>query len=130
MSQQSVSKNFVFNDKIDKAFIFSLYEDDYLYIYELFGNSLESFNEDLGQVEDSFRASNLHDLKKAVHKIKPVFGFTGLLDHQEKIGLFEQQASMAGNTDAVSHEFDELLKVMRDGKRIIEDEHRRLSDFI
>ena len=130
MSHQSVSKIFVFNDKIDKAFIFSLYEDDYVYISEVFGTSLESFEEDLGYVEDSFRANNLGELRKAVHKIKPVFGFTGLLDHQEKIGLFEQQASMAGNTEAVSHEFDELLKVMRDGKRIIEDEHRRLSDFI
>ena len=130
MNQQSIPKIFVFNDKIDKAFIFSLYEDDYAYISEVFGTSLESFEDDLLQVEDSFRSSNLSDLKRAVHKIKPVFGFTGLLDHQEKIGLFEQQASMAGNTEAVSHEFDELLKVIRDGKRIIEDEHRRLSDFI
>jgi hypothetical protein len=130
MSQQSISKIFVFNEKIDKAFIFSLYEDDYAYIAEIFGTSLESFEEDLVQVEDSFRADALTDLKKAVHKIKPIFGFTGLLDHQEKISLFEQQASMAGNTEAVSHEFDELLKVIRDGKRIIEDEHRRLSDFI
>ncbi len=130
MSHQSISKNFVFNDKIDKAFIFSLYEDDYRYISEIFGTSLESFEDDLGQVEESFHSNNLPNLKKAVHKIKPVFGFTGLLDHQEKIGLFEQQAATAGNIEAVSHEFDELLKVIRDGKRIIEDEYRRLSDFI
>src|SRR5687768_7721055 len=98
MTHQSGSRSFVFNDKIDKAFIFSLYENDYAYISEVFNTSLDSFEGDLVIVEDSFRTKNLNELKKAVHKIKPVFGFTGLLDHQEKIQLFEQQAAMAGNT--------------------------------
>ncbi|MBO9571233.1 MAG: hypothetical protein J7497_03350 [Chitinophagaceae bacterium] len=130
MSQPRVPKNFDFNEKVDKSFIFSLYEQDFVYITEVFGSSLESLDTDVEDLESSFRGGNLVELRKAVHKLKPIFGFTGLLDHQEKIGLFEQQAAMAGNTDAVSHEFDELMKVIRDGKRIIEDEHRRLTDFI
>ncbi len=124
------SDGFNFHEKVDKAFIFSLYEHDYPYIAEVFGSSLESVNEDISIIEHSYQNGQLQQLKKAVHKIKPVFGFTGLLEHQEKIGLFERQAELAENVNAVSHEFDELIKIIRDGKKIIEEEFKKLNTII
>ncbi len=126
-SYPSPNKGHTFHEKVDKAFIFNLYENDYPYIAEVFGSSLEALEEDMNIVELSYDQGQLQELKKAVHKIKPVFGFTGLLEHQEKIGLFERQAAMAGNIHAVSHEFEELIKIIREGKKIIEEEYRKLN---
>ena len=130
MSQQSVTKNFVFNEKIDNAFIFSLYENDYECIADVFNTSLESFDSDLDEVEKAFKTDDLDRLRKAVHKMKPVFGFVGLLQHQEKIGSFEKTCSMVANTAALTPAYDNLLQVFYEGKYIMMDELKRLKAIL
>ena len=36
-------KKFKFNEKIDEDWLYSLYEDDYTYIAEVFNSGIESF---------------------------------------------------------------------------------------
>lgn len=129
MNEQSLSKKFVFNEKIDNEFIFNLYEDDYAYITEVFNTSLETFDEDLDKVKESFEAGDLQSLSKAVHKMKPVFGFTGLLEHQEKIGLFEKACLKASDAPYIANEYKDLIAVLNDGKSIMEQELYRLTAF-
>ncbi len=129
MNQQSVSKKFVFNDKIDNEFIFNLYENDYTYITEVFTTSLETFDEDLDKVEESYKAGDLQSLSKAIHKMKPVFGFTGLLEHQAKIGEFEKVCHRATNATYIAAEFKGFIALLNDGKSIMEQELHRLTVF-
>ncbi len=130
MNQQSVSKKFVFNEKIDNEFIFNLYQDDYSYITEVFNTSLETFDEDIAKVEEAYRAGDLQSLSKAVHKMKPVFGFTGLLEHQENIGDFEKACLKAEEPAFLAIEYKKLIMTMNDGKSIMEQELYRLTAFI
>lgn len=129
MNQQSVSKKFVFNDKIDNEFIFNLYENDYTYITEVFTTSLETFDEDLAKIEEAYKAGDLQSLSKAIHKMKPVFGFTGLLEYQEKIGDFEKVCLKVTNTNYIGAEFKDLIALLNDGKSIMEQELHRLTVF-
>jgi hypothetical protein len=129
MNQHSVSKKFVFNEKIDNEFIFNLYEDDYAYITEVFTTSLETFDEDVARVQEAYDANDLQSLGKAVHKIKPVFGFTGLIQHQEKIVQFEKVCLNAPDTSNIRNEYTAMMDVMSDGKAIMEQELHRLTAF-
>lgn len=129
MHQQSASKKFVFNDKIDNEFIFNLYQDDYAYIAEVFNTSLETFDEDLARVKETYSTGDLQSLSKAVHKMKPVFGFTGLLEHQEQIGEFEKACLKAEEPAFIANEYKKLIGIMEDGKSIMEQELYRLTAF-
>lgn len=130
MEQPSSRKRFIFNEKIDREFIFSLYEDDFEYLCQVFKTSLESFGPDLQILYDSYADSNLQDMKRAIHKIKPVFGFTGLLQHQAAIENFEKKYASETDTLQLAEGYDELLKDLHDGRRIIEEEYERLNKFI
>ena len=130
MEQPSSRKRFIFNKKIDHEFIFSLYEDDFEYLVQVFETSLESLGPDLQILYDAYADSNLQDMKRAIHKIKPVFGFTGLLQHQAAIENFQKRYASETDTLQLASEYEELLKGIYDGRRIIEEEYERLNKFI
>lgn len=129
MSQQSVAKKFVFHEKIDKEFIFNLYEYDYVYVAEVFQTSLECFDTDMARFRDSFASGDIDELRKAVHKIKPVFGYTGLLEFQDQLAKFEKQCEMQTSTEPLAADFRGLLQMLDEGKHILERELARLNAF-
>jgi hypothetical protein len=129
MNKTTIRKKFIFNEKIDSAWLFSLYEDDYEYIAEVFNSSLDSFKEDLPAFTGAFETSDITTLKKSAHKIKPVFGFAGLLHHQEMMGRFENACLNASNTSNLTMHYIELLELIQEGKNIIQEEYNRLTAF-
>ena len=46
MTNGDFSNKFIFNEKIDSDYIYSMYADDYGYIEEIFGTTLEHYDED------------------------------------------------------------------------------------
>lgn len=130
MSSPLVHKKFIFNEKIDGEYLFSLYEYDYPYIAEVFGSSLESLKEESGHFFSAFESANISDLKKAAHKIKPIFGFTGLLNHQEQLARFEHLCENTSNVSNITLQYMELIETMKEGKNIIKDDYNRLTAFI
>jgi HPt (histidine-containing phosphotransfer) domain-containing protein len=129
MDNLNSHKKFIFNEKIDNAFLFSLYEDDYSYITEVFHSALDSFDADLQDLTNAYENANTEGLKKAVHKIKPVFGFTGLLRHQEFMQHFETACESAQSIEDVNTIYDELITTIYEGKKIIEADYKRLVEF-
>ena len=129
MKQQPADKKFIFDENIDKEFIFSLYEDDYSYITEVFYSCLESVNEGIPVLHDAFESGDVMMVKKAAHKLKPVFGFTGLLNQQDTIGIFENVCVNVSELDVVKNEFEELMKQIVRGRNIMEKESVRLQQF-
>jgi hypothetical protein len=130
MKQQSVHKKFIFNEKIDSAYLFSLYEDDFVYITEVYGSCLESLNDELRHFTTAFESSDIDTLKKTAHKIKPLFGFTGLTYHQDMMQRFEQLCNNSSNASSVTIQYMEVLEVAREARNIIKSEYSRLTEFI
>jgi hypothetical protein len=129
MNQASVHKKFIFNEKIDQDYLYSLYEEDYHYIAEVFSSSLECFNEELQSFSNAFESSDIPALKKAAHKLKPLFGFTGLLHQQEMMARFEHACMTASNAGNLTMQYIELMEVIKEGKNILQEDYNRLTVF-
>ena len=129
MSEANFSKKFIFNEKIDADYLYSLYEDDYQYIEEIFQTTLTHFNEDLNSIKNAFQANNISDLKKAIHKIKPTFGFVGLPLVQNICKDFEDICQKATSSSELSSEYQQIVVTLAESKELIATEHNKLKEF-
>ncbi len=119
MSQTSTHNTFIFNEQIDSEFLFSLYEDDYTYIKEVFNTTLETLDEDILVLVHAFESRDIQAVRKAAHKLKPVFGFTGVTSLQSQICQFEQTCAMVTSAEHLAKDFQYLLDRINDGKKLL-----------
>lgn len=129
MNQPTLSKNFIFNEKINGDYLFSLYADDYPYIEEVFAVTLQHFDQDFEFIQAAYEGENITDLKKGVHKVKPAFGFVGLTDIQQICAAFEDACQQATDVSALKAGYKNLMVSLEEGKLIIASEYRKLKDF-
>lgn len=129
MIQPNSSKKFIFNEKIDSDYLHSLYEDDYQYIEEIFATTLAHFDDDVRSIQDAFTAGDVSALKKAVHKIKPTFGFVGLTSVQQLCREFEDICQKATTTDELKHQYQQIVTTLAVNKDLITSEYSKLKEF-
>ena len=129
MSGSNFSKKFIFNEKIDSNYLYSLYEDDYQYIEEIFGTTLTHFDDDLRAIQRAFTAGNISDLKKAIHKMKPTFGFCGLPMVQETCKEFEDFCQKATTSNELTSEYQQIVVTLAASKELIASEYNKLKEF-
>lgn len=129
MSTNKKSNLFVFNEKIDSSFLFSLYEDDYAYMEEIFSITVEQLALDVPLVKTAFEQGQLADLQKSVHKLKPSFGFVGLTDLQQECKLFEDLCRQSTSTQEVSDPFAILYPKLEEARTLVAEEQARLQQF-
>ena len=129
MNQAALPKRFIFNEKLDSDYLFSLYADDYAYVEEIFDTTLRHFDQDFSALELAWEAGNVADLKKATHKIKPTFGFVGLPDVQEICRNFEDNCQKSGSTEELRNDYKQIVTTLAESKALIESEYRRLKEF-
>ena len=129
MSGANFSKKFIFNEKLDSEYLYSLYEDDYQYIEEIFQTTLTHFDEDYNSIRTAFEANNLIELKKAIHKIKPTFGFVGLPLVQHICKEFEDSCQRATASNDLITEYQQIVTTLADSKDLIASEYNKLKEF-
>ena len=129
MSGANFSKKFIFNEKIDADYLYSLYEDDYQYIEEIFQTTLTYFNEDYNSIKNAYETNNISDLKKAIHKMKPTFGFVGLPLVQNICRDFEDICQKATSSNDLSSEYQQIVVTLAESKELIALEYNKLKEF-
>ena len=129
MTSEDFSKKFIFNEKIDSDYLYSLYEDDYQYIEEIFQTTLLHFNEDLNSIKNAYQTNNISDLKKAIHKIKPTFGFVGLPLVQNICKDFEDICQKATSSNDLTSEYQQIVVTLAESKELIASEYNKLKEF-
>lgn len=122
-------EKFEFNEKIDVHFLHSLYEEDYPYIEEVFGTTLKELIASQHQVDQTYKAGDIAGLKKAIHKIKPSFGFVGLMETQEVCRHFEDACLAATSIDQLSIQYQQLAGILEDSRKVVEAEYIKLNRF-
>jgi len=130
MNPAKAHKKFIFNENIDEDHIHGLYEYDYAYIAEVFNSSLDVLKEETGHLASAYESSDIPALKRATHKIKPVFGFTGLLHHEEMTARFEHLCETASSTSNITMQYMELIEMVKEGRNILKEDCNRLTEFI
>ena len=97
-------------------------------IGETFTDVLTEYDMFVQHINDSYEQGDRVGLKSAVHKIKPLFGFVGLLALQAECQDFENSCLRA-ETGALAVRFatlrDKLVKI----RTVIEKEKDRLQEF-
>ena len=129
MSNQAEHNTFIFNDKIDRELLFSLYEDDFPYMEEIFSITLSQIKPDISQLKAAFESGDKEELRKSAHKLKPSFGFVGLPVMQEQCKQFETECAAAPSAEGLSPLFHKLIDALEENVTIIESEYHKLKEY-
>lgn len=129
MEAANIPNPFIFNQKIDTNHLLGLYENDYGYMEEIFKTVCDHYEDDLTAVKMNYDAKDLTGLRKAVHKLKPVFGFIGMPDVQEMCLQLEQSCGAVSGTEELSDKIKKLVPVLEESGIIIRQEYEKLVSF-
>ena len=129
MSQPLSDKAFGFSSPIDGAYLIELYAGDYVMIEETFTDVLQEYDEFAGKIRDAYESGDSNALQRAVHKLKPLFGFVGLTHIQAQFLQFEN-ACLEIPLSALANDFIALKDSLITAKTIISKERDRLGAWI
>lgn len=129
MQEPFSRKKFIFNNKIDSDYLFSLYEDDYQYIEEIFKTTLDQLNIVVPEIPGAFVNNDLAEVKKRVHKIKPAFGFTGFLETETACKDFENACSEQLSSTEFTALYNRFWIVLSDTMRIMQNQYDQLKEY-
>jgi HPt (histidine-containing phosphotransfer) domain-containing protein len=128
MNNAPANSTFDFSPPIDSRYLIELYAGDYTMIGETFTDVLAEYDAFIQHINDSYEQGDRVALKSAVHKIKPLFGFVGLLTLQAECQDFENICLQAG-PDLLTANFTALKTKLLNIKNLIKTEKARLEAF-
>ena len=129
MNQPIPENAFIFNEHINAKYIIDLYSADYIMIEETFADVVNEYPSLLESIEAAWVAGDVASLKRAVHKIKPLFGFVGLTSIQSQCLHFEKACESTPSLAILAPEFTLLKNSLIQTRLIIEEEKERLALF-
>jgi hypothetical protein len=97
-------------------------------IGETFADVLLVYDDFVEQICSGYYRGDLFSMKGAVHKIKPLFGFVGLLRLEAQCRAFESTCLHVDAT-VLTVEFNQLKENILSIKSLIETEKARLEAF-
>ncbi len=122
-------KKFIFNDKIDSEFLFSLYDDDFMYMEEIYKTTLDQLIAVVTEVPVAFEERNVGELRRIVHKIKPAFGFTGFLNTEKACKHFEDVCTDDIKPDELVRLYDPFWALLVDSMDKMQQQYDQLKEF-
>lgn len=93
---------------------------------EVFTSVLAELAPLIDTIVSCYTAEDLPGLRAAVHKIKPMFGFAGLISIESDCMHFENSCQKNTSFDLLKNEFTLLRDNLLKGKSIIDSEKERL----
>jgi HPt (histidine-containing phosphotransfer) domain-containing protein len=127
MQRQSNPNSFIFNKKIDAACLFSLYEDDFPYMEEIFAITLTQLRSDIPLLGNLIRSGQWELIRPLVHKLKPSFGFVGMTDMQNHCISLEKSLTLDPEAVQGGEEIHSFLNVLTAAFEDLEVEYRRIK---
>lgn len=129
MENKKYSEPFEFDKAIDPESIANLYDNDYNWIEEVFSSVLADYSHGTTKIEQTLAEKDIEGLRKAVHKMKPVFGFVGMLQMQEMCKHLEDKCQGEASIAVLENDTTILLNNLTTCREILEKEYDRLKIF-
>lgn len=129
MKEPFLRKKFIFNDKIDGEYLFSLYEDDYAYIEEIFKTTLDQLDTIVSEIPAAFANNDINEVKKRIHKIKPAFGFTGFLETEKNCKEFEDACTEQKMSTELTALYSRLWILLSDTMKLMRNQYDQLKEY-
>jgi hypothetical protein len=121
--------HYVFSDHFDRQFLDELYAGDTKAAAEIFLSSLLQIGEELTLAEERAGAGDVNGLRRIFHKIKPLFGYMGLISIQDFVLHFEDQCGDSVLMTDVQIAYDNIKEIIRGALSLVREEHHKLSDY-
>ena len=128
MKNSAADMTFTFSPPIDSRYLIDLYAGDYIMIGETFTDVLMEYDDFVQHINACYEQGDRSGLKSAVHKIKPLFGFVGLLTLQSECQDFENSCLQADES-MLAAKFSNLKTKFLNVRTLIESEKDRLQRF-
>ena len=117
----------VFNNNIDRTFLFSLYGRDKDCLLDVFRSALQQLSAELPVLQKHKEEKDIANLKRSVRKIKPLFGFVGLTKMQTECQEFEVKCETAEDHNKLEPEYQQFISQVQESTSIIEKEINNLK---
>jgi len=117
----------VFNNNIDRAFLFSLYGKDKDCLLDVFRSALQQLSAELPVLQKHKEQKDIVNLKRSVRKIKPLFGFVGLTKMQSECHEFEEKCEKVEDHNKLEPEYEQFISQVQESTSIIENEITNLK---
>ena len=121
---------YIYSGRFDAAFLDDMYAGDIQTAAEIFESSLNHLIPVTEEANALFGSGDVESVRKYFHKIKPLYGYVGLLKIQAKVQHFEDACSSAGSADLLAPEFRELIILLGESNNIIRQELIRMKMYL
>lgn len=129
MHQEEKDKQYSFSEQFDRQFLDELYAGDTEAAAEIFQSSMLQIVEELQLAEEKARMGDIAGVRKIFHKIKPLFGYMGLLSVQDFVQHFEDQCGDSVLMSDVQISYDNIQEIIREALSLVREEHHKLNEF-
>lgn len=120
---------FRFSEGFDIRFLEDLYAGDTLMAEEVFMSSLDQLEESITMADLHVILKDTESLRRIIHRMKPVFGYMGLLFVQELVQQFEDRCDPDRRMEELENAWHYLRQIMSDANRMARKEYMRLNEF-
>jgi hypothetical protein len=121
---------YIYSGRFDAAFLDEMYAGDIQTAAEIFESSLNHLIPVVDHTNDLFQKGDVEALRKLFHKIKPLYGYVGLLKVQGRVQLFEDACGAAAGAEELKNQYEELTILMGESINIIRQELIRMKMFL
>ena len=123
------ASNYHFSPGFDQQFLFELYGDDMKSAEEVFQSAINQIDLDLAEAAALYSSGDITTLRKIFHRMKPLFGYVGLLPVQDYVQQFEDNCIRLRGGDALQLAFDNIVQIVNEAVGSIREEKEKLCSY-
>jgi hypothetical protein len=129
MYEEEKDNQYVFSDHFDRQFLEELYAGDTEAAAEVFHASLIQIVDEMKLADEKAIEGDIIGVRKIYHKIKPLFGYMGLLSVQDFVQHFEDQCSDSVLMSDLQIAHDNIKEIIRGSLSLAREEHHKLNEY-
>ena len=127
--QQEKKSEYIFSDHFNQQYLLDLYGDDLVTMEEVFQSAIREISSELSIAAVIFDQGDVEGVRKIYHKIKPLFGYVGLLPVQEFVQQFEDNCTKLSHTGDLLFAFNHMNEIILDSLHLIREEQIKLRTY-
>ena len=124
-----VSSDYHFTNALDRGYLEEFYQGDMDRARVLFGIFLEVINKEIEQLYNHYEKDDWVAFVAQAHKIKPNFAMVGLTDLSKQMKIYEAATYDESVRQKIKREIHNLSEKLENGRKIVENELRFISQF-
>lgn len=129
MYEDEKDNQYEFSDHFDRQFLEDLYAGDTEAAAEVFQASLVQIVDEMKLADDRAVEGDITGVRKIYHKIKPLFGYMGLLSVQDFVQHFEDQCSDSVLMSDIQIAHENIKEIIRGSLSLAREEHHKLNEY-